>query len=167
VGGGDVSTALGTNLSANVSIGILSIADAKGISGSLAANNWTQVIPFNGIWPTAAGSGIAGNAGTNDYTPITEGVYSLWGYEVVVYPISTTGLNISSANDQDITLAQLGDQNTAGTFLGVLDNQTLTPTPVVGSLVNEIVNSQPGGATAIPIGLMTSGRTSVGGTITP
>jgi hypothetical protein len=61
----------------------------------------------------------------------------------------------------------LGDQNTAGTFLGVLDNQTLTPTPVVGSLVNEIVNSQPGGATAIPIGLMTSGRTSVGGTITP
>jgi len=167
VGGGDVSTALGTNLSANVSIGILSIADAKGISGSLAANNWTQVIPFNGIWPTAAGSGIAGNAGTNDYTPITEGVYSLWGYEVVIYPISTAGLNISSANDQDVTLAQLGDQNTAGTFLGVLDNQTLTPTPVVGSLVNEIVNSQPGGATAIPIGLMTSGRTSVGGTITP
>jgi hypothetical protein len=166
VGGGDIRTALGYNAASNTAVSYLSLADAKAISGSAAANNWTQVLPFDGIWPTAAGAGIAGNTGTNDFSPICEGVYPCWGYEVVVYPISATGLNISSANDQDVTLAQLGDQNTAGTFLGVLDSQALAPaTP--GSLVNEIVNSQPTGATAIPIGIMQSSRTSVGGFITP
>jgi len=163
VGGGDMRTALGYNNAANMSIAYMSFADAKAISGSAGANNWTQVLPFNGMWPTAAGAGIAGNTGTNDFSPICEGVYPCWGYEVVIYPL----VNPSSLNsDQNLTVSQLGDQNTPGTILGVLDSQG-AGVPLVGSLQNEIELSKPTGATAIRISDMVSGRTSVGGTITP
>ena len=159
VGGGDIKTALGYNNAANMSFAILSFADAKGITGV----NWSQVLPFNGMWPTAAGTGISGNTSTNDFSPVCEGVYSLWGYEVVIYPL----VNPNSLNsDQNLTVSQLGDQNTPGTILGVLDSQG-AGTPVVGSLQNEIELSKPNGATAIRISDMVSGRTSVGGTITP
>ena len=162
VAGSDVATELGYSNANNQAIAMLSISDAKGITGV----NWSQVIPFNGGWPTAAGSGISGNTSTNDFSPITSGVYPCWGYEVVVYP-NVDPSSISS--DQNLTAAQLGNQTTTGTILGVLDAQTLINggSPLVGSLENEIVSSQPNGATAIPLAAMVSSRSSVGGTITP
>lgn len=161
VGGGDVKTELGYNNAANQAIGYLSFADAKGITGI----NWSQVLPFNGIWPTAAGSGVSGNTGTNDFSPITSGVYTCWGYEVVIYPtVDPSSIN----SDQNLTVAQLGNQSTSGTILGVLDAVTVG-TPVVGSIDNEIELSKTlsPGATAIRINDMVSSRASVGGTITP
>ena len=164
VGGGDIKTALGTNNAANQSIAYLSFADAKGISGV----NWSQVISFNGMWPTAAGAGIHGNSGTNDFSPIVLGMYPHWANEVVVYPIVDPS---SISSDQNLTVSQLGDQNTAGTLLGVLDYQTKYSNPggptILGSLENEIENSKVNGATAIRLSDMTSFRFSVGGTITP
>jgi hypothetical protein len=162
VGGGDIKTELGYNNPNNQSISYLSISDAKGITGV----NWSQVLPFNGLWPTAAGAGIANNTGTNDYTPIAEGLYPCWGYEVLVYP-NVDPSSISA--DQNLTAAQLGNQSVAGTILGVLDAQTLINggSPIAGSIENEIELSKPTGATAIRLSDMVSSRQSVGGTITP
>jgi hypothetical protein len=161
VGGGDIATALATNLPGNTAVGALSINDAKSI-GTTA--NWAQVIPYNGVWPTAAGPGISGNTGTNDYTPITTGKYSFWGQEVVVYPVVDPS---SIYTDQNLSAAQLGDQITSGTILGVLDSQSGGGAPLVGSLENEIELSKPTGATAIRLSDMSASRSAPGGTITP
>ena len=163
VGGGDIKTEMGYSSISNQAISYLSLSDAKGITGV----NWSQVLPFNGVWPTTAGAGIAGNSTvTNDFSPITKGVYTCWGYEVVVYPT----VDPSSINaDQNLTATLLGNQTTAGTILGVLDN-TAVGTPLVGSIDNEIElskNPTAGPATAIRIHDMVSSRSSVGGTITP
>ena len=162
VGGGDIATELGYNNANNQAISYLSIADAKSVTGTA----WSQVIPFNGGWPTAAGSGISGNSGTNDYSPISSGMYPCWGYEVLVYP-NVDPSSISS--DQNLTAAQLGNQTVSGTILGVLDSQTLINggSPLVGSIENEIELSKSTGATAIRLSDMLSSRSSVGGTITP
>ena len=164
VGGGDIKTELGYNNTANTGIAYLSLADAKGVTGV----NYSQVLPFNGIWPTAAGAGIHGNTGTNDFSPITMGMYTCWGNEVVVFPV----VDPSSINsDQNLTAAQLGDQTTTGTLLGVLNYQTKFSNPggptLPGSIENMIELSKPTGATAIRLSDMTSFRFSVGGTITP
>lgn len=165
VGGGDIKTALGYNNAANQSISYLSMADAQNILSG-AANNWSQVMPFDGLWPTAAGPGIKGNTGTNDFSPVCEGYYPCWGVEVVVYPVDSGGF----AADQNLTTTTLGDQNTPGTLLGVLDYQTKFSggTAPSGSLENEIlVSENPGPATAIRLSEMVSSRASVGGTIAP
>jgi hypothetical protein len=164
VGGGDIGTVMKNNNAANMSITMLSMSDAKSLTGS----TFSQIIPFNGGWPTAAGSGIAG-ATTNDFTPYTLGQYSLWGYEVCIYPIADPS---SLHTDQNLTASQLGDQNTSGTILGTLDFQT-SGTPVAGSLENEIQNSKTGAggttapATAIRINDMHATRAIVGGPIFP
>jgi hypothetical protein len=164
IAGGDIKNALGVTDSQNLSIGYLSLSDAKAIlSGT--ANQWSQVISLNGAWPTAAGLGIHGNNGTNDFTPICAGFYGLWSYEVVVYP----NVNPSSlSSDQNLTAAQLGNQTTTGTILGVLDKVN-TQTPISGSLDFEIQSSKTGspGATAIRLLDMVSSRTAVGGPIAP
>ena len=163
VGGGDIKKALAYPHANNTTLSYLSFADAKGITGQ----NWSQVIALNGVWPTAAGVGIRGNTGTNDFSPIAAGSYGYWGYEVVVYPNVAPS---SLSTDQDLVAGQLGNRTTPGTFLGVLDAQTydgVLATPAIGSLENEIENSKVGGATAIRLSDMTSSRTSVGGTITP
>jgi hypothetical protein len=162
VGGGDIKTALGYSNSVNQSISYLSLSDAKGITGV----NWSQVLSINGLWPTAAGSGIKNNGGTNDFSPICLGLYPHWAAEVVIYPLKDPS---SISSDQDLNATQLGDQNTPGSILGVLDYQTKFSggTAPNGSLENEIIKSQPGGATAIRLSDMTSSRASVGGTITP
>ncbi len=164
VGGGNIATELAYNNAANQAISYLSMGDARTITGV----NWSQVIPFNGLYPTAAGAGISGNTGTNDFTPIAEGLYPCWGYEVLVYP----NVDPSSINsDQNLTAAQLGNQSATGTILGVLDAQTLINggSPLVGSIENEIELSKTAanGATAIRLSDMVSSRQSVGGTITP
>jgi hypothetical protein len=164
VGGGDIKNAMKITDAANMSIAYLSVGDAQSIlSGS--ANNWSQVIALNGLWPTAAGPAIHGNTGTNDYTPVTTGFYPYWAYEVVVYPNVDPS---SLSSDQNLTKAQLGNQTTTGTILGVLDKVNAA-TPVVGSIDNEILASKTGspGATAIRLADMTSSRTSVGGAISP
>jgi hypothetical protein len=163
VGGGDIKTSLGNNNAANQAIAYLSIADAKSVVAG-AANNWSQVITFNGLWPTAAGSGIKGNVGVNDYSPITLGYYPCWGLEVLVHPT-----NPGLISDQDITKNQLGDQTTPGSFMGVFNAQTLINggSPIVGSIENEIELSKPTGATAIRLNEMYNSRASVGGTISP
>ena len=164
VGGGDIKNAMKNNNAANTTISYLSVGDAQSIlSGS--ANNWSQVIALNGLWPTAAGPAIHGNTGTNDFTPVTTGYYPYWAYEVVVYPNVDPS---SLSSDQNLTKAQLGNQTTTGTILGVLDKVNAA-TPVVGSIDNEILASKTGspGATAIRLADMTSSRTSVGGSISP
>jgi len=165
VGGSDVKTEMQNNNPNNQAIGYLSIADAKGITGV----NYSQILPFNGIWPTAAGAGISGNIGTNDYSPITSGAYGLWAAEVLVYP--TVNPQTLPAGDQNLTDTQLGNQTATGTILGVLDYQTKFSNPggpvILGSLEAEIEASKAGGATAIRLSDMVSARASVGGTIVP
>jgi hypothetical protein len=159
VAGSDVGNAMKVTDAQNLSLGYLSVSDAKSITGV----NWSQVIALNGLWPTAAGPGISGNIGTNDFTPVCAGFYPYWSYEVVVYPtVNPSGLS----NDQNLTAAQLGNQTTAGTILGVLDKVNAA-TPISGSLDNEIQNSKTSGATAIRVSDMTSSRAAVGGAISP
>jgi hypothetical protein len=160
VGGGDIKNSLNNGNAANQAISYLSIADAKGVGSA----NWNNVVSFNGLWPTAAGAGIHGNAGTNDYSPITLGYYPCWGLEVVVHPI-----NPGLISDQTITKTQLGDQTTPGSFMGVFNAQTLINggSPIVGSIENEIELSKIGGAIAIRLSDMLNSRSAVGGTISP
>ena len=152
----------------NQSISYLSINDAKGINNG--GGNWSTVMAFNGMWPTAAGPGIHGNSGTNDYSPITLGFYPLWGFEVLVHPESSSTATVIPG--QDLTYGQLGDQTTPGSFMGVFNAQSYQNggAVTVGSIEYEVILSQPGGATAIPIAAMQNGvntRPSVGGTIYP
>jgi hypothetical protein len=163
VGGGDIKNSLNNNNAANQAIGYLSIADAK----SVGSANWNNVISVNGLWPTAAGAGIHGNTGTNDYSPITLGYYPCWGLEVLVHPV-----NPGLISDQNITKNQLGDQSTPGSFMGVFNAQTKISgggSPLVGSIENEIELSKTGspGATAIRLSDMLNSRAAVGGTIAP
>jgi hypothetical protein len=162
IGGGDIKAELAYHTNANQAISYLSISDAKSIlSGN--PNNWSQVISFGGAWPTAAGSGIHGQIVTNDYTPVIWGNYPFWNYEVVIYPNVDPS---SLSSDQNLTAAQLGNQSTPGTILGVLDHQT-TGTPTLGSIENEIELSKTNLATAIRLSDMNASRSTVGGVITP
>jgi len=162
VGGGDIKNELNYNNANNLSIAFLSIADAKGAG----ASNWAQVVSFNGLWPTAAGSGIQGNTGTNNYAPITSGFYPCWGNEVLVYP-NIDPASIPGEVGQNLTATELGSQSQPGSILGVLD-ATNNP-PIIGSIDNEISLSESGspGATAIRLSEMNSSRQAVGGVITP
>ena len=159
VGGGDIATSLNNNNAANQAIGYLSIGDAK----SVGSANWNNVVSFNGVWPTAAGAGIHGNTGTNDYSPITLGYYPCWGFEVLVYNSVTPPAGISSY--------QLGSGTTPGSFMGVFNAQTSINggSPLAGSIENEIEISKTGspGATAIRLSDMANTRPSVGGLIKP
>jgi hypothetical protein len=166
IGGGDIATALGWTESQNQSIAYLSLADARNVTGV----NWGKVISYNGVWPTAAGPGISGSSGstvTNDLSPVCMGNYPFWNYEVVVYP---TGNPVGGG----ITGTDLGNQTTAGTFLGVLDHQTKFSggSPIGGSLEAEIqasklatYNGNNYGATAVRLSDMTASRETVGGLI--
>lgn len=160
IGGGDIKTSLNNNNVTNQGIAYMSISDGKGVG----ASNWANVVSYNGIWPTRAAAGIHGNTGTNDYSPITDGYYPNWGYEVLVLPI-----NPGLITDQDITQTELGDEFTPGTFMGVFNAQTLFNggSPLTGSIEADIVASQPSGATAIPLAAMLSNRSAVGGVISP
>jgi hypothetical protein len=166
VGGGDIKTELGYADFTNTAIAYLSMNDAKGILSG-GGNAWSQVISFNGLWPTVAGPGIHGNAGTNDYTPITTGLYPCWGNEVLVHIVNPA----SGYTDQDITQNQLGNQARPGSFLGVLNAQSFLNSGAltVGSIENEIELSKTNlpGAVAIRLSDMTSSRQNVGGNITP
>lgn len=162
IGGGDIANAMKVNDVQNLSIAYLSLADAQKINTSI---NWSQVLPLNGVWPTAAGKAItSGTTTTNDFTPICAGFYGLWSYEVVVYPNVDPN---SLSTDQNLTHAQLGSQTTPGTILGVLDR--VTGSPIAGSIDYEIQNSKSvsPGATAIRLADMTSSRAAVGGPISP
>lgn len=166
IGGGNIANSLNNPSANNQAIAYLSIGDSK----SVGSANWANVVSYNGIWPTAAGAGIHGNAGTNDFSPITLGYYPLWGYEVFVRPINPGGIA-----DQDITQFELtgaSGTDTAdypGSFLGVFNAQSLNNGGVVtvGSIEDEIILSQPSGATGITLAAMVNSRQQVGGTIYP
>ncbi len=169
VGGGDLRLAL--NLSkgiTNLSIGMLSFADAK----SLGSSNWANVVALNGFWPTTAGIGLRGNSVTNDFSPVKNGYYSAWAEETLVYSTSQSGIaDNGSIGGSKITDTALGNGTTAGSFLGVFNAHNYA-SPVAGSLDNEIFVSQSVGgtgypATAIRLGDMKSNRAAVGGEITP
>ena len=162
VGGGDIKNELNYADSTNTSIAYLSMNDSKGVG----AANWANVVSFNGLWPTAAGAGIHGNISTNDYTPITTGMYPCWGNEVLVHIVDPKS---GGYTDQDITKTQLGNQTVPGSLLGVLNAQSYLNggSLTVGSIENEIELSKPNGAVAIRLSDMTSSRQNVGGVITP
>ena len=156
IAGSDIRTALKIADAQNQSIAYLSFADAQ----SAAGVNWGSVIAFNGTWPTAAGAGITGTT-TNDLSPVCLGNYPFWTYEVVIYP---TADPISGGS---ITQAQLGNQTTPKSLLGVLDNVSTSNVTLLGSLDNEIQASKTvsPGATAIRLYDMVAARGSVGGPI--
>lgn len=158
VSGGDIKNSLNNNNVSNTAIAYLSVADAKGVG----AGNWSNVVSFNGFWPTAAGAGIHDNSGTNDYSPILLGYYPCWGLEVLAY-------DTQQYTDQDITPGQLGTGSTPGSFMGVFNAQTLNNggAPIVGSIEREIDISKPNGATGIPLVDMQNARAAVGGVISP
>ncbi|MFZ1073413.1 MAG: hypothetical protein WAO21_08250 [Verrucomicrobiia bacterium] len=165
IGGGDIATELGLNNSNNQAIAYLSMNDSRAITST----NWSQVISFEGLWPTAAGANItSGTSTTNDYSPITEGFYPCWGYEVLVHLVDPS---LDSQSDQDISENQLGSQTQPGSFLGVFNAQTFINggSPVVGSIENEIELSKTVApyATAIRWSDMKSNRSAVGGVISP
>lgn len=162
VGGGDIKNSLNNNNTNNQAIAYLSIADSKGVGSA----NWNNVISYDGLWPTAAGPGIHGNTGTNDYSPITLGYYPLWGVEVEVHPINPA---LVPTGDQNITQFQLGNQTTPGSFMGVLNAQSFNNGGVltVGSIENEIELSKVSGATGIRLSDMVNQRATVGGVISP
>jgi hypothetical protein len=168
IGGGDIKAELNIANAANEAIGVLSMSDSQGVGPS--GINWSNVVSFNGFWPTLAGAGIHATTGTNDYSPITLGYYPLWGYEVIVYP-----QNPGLIAGQDISQSQLGTQTTPGSFLGVFNSQTVINggSPLVGSIENEIdisktpSGSPAAGATAIPLADMVANRANVGGLISP
>src|SRR5208282_1072583 len=131
VGGGDIKNELNYNNSNNLAIAYLSMNDSKGVGSS----NWANVVSFDGLWPTAAGTGIHGNIGTNDYSPITMGIYPCWGNEVLVHIVDPAQ---DPAGDQDISKTQLGSQTKPGSLLGVLNAQSYNNGGVltVGSIEN-------------------------------
>ena len=159
IGGGDIANSLNNGNAANQAIAYLSVGDSKGVGSA----NWANVISYNGIWPTAAGAGIHGNTGTNDYSPITLGYYPLWGFEVLVHP------TVPDVHQQDISQFELGDEYTPGSFMGVFNAQSFNNGGVVlqGSIEADIISGQPSGATGIPLAAMVNTRPSVGGTIFP
>jgi hypothetical protein len=169
IGGGDIKNSLNNNNAANQSIAYLSIADAKGVNVN-SGGNWSGVMSYNGIWPTAAGVGIHNNSGTNDYSPITLGYYPLYGFEVLVHYEATGSQTPSTViPGQNLTFGQLGDQLSPGSFMGVFNAQSFNNGGVVlqGSIEADIISSQPGGATGIPLAAMSNSRPNVGGTIYP
>ncbi len=166
VAGGDIKNTLNIANSNNTAIGYISFSDGKGVGFS----NYANVLPFNGVWPTAEGIGILnGQSLTNDFSPITQGYYPLWSELALIHIIDP-----SLAGDQNISQSQLGNNTTPGSFLGVFNYQTKISggSPLPGSIENEVIASQTsaskaGGATAIPLRDMKCSRQSVGGTITP
>jgi len=166
VAGGDIKNTLNNSSVSNTAIGYISFSDGKGVGPS----NYSNVLPFNGVWPTAEGIGILnGQSLTNDFSPITQGYYPLWSELALIHIIDP-----NLAGDQNISQSQLGNNLTPGSFLGVFNAQTKINggSPLVGSIEKEVVDSQTsaskaGGATAIPLRDMKCSRQSVGGTITP
>ena len=74
------------------------MSDCKGVG----ASNWGTVVSYDGFWPTAAGYGLRGNTGTNDYSPITSGYYPIWGFEVIDYPSGGSGATTYSDPGPDL-----------------------------------------------------------------
>jgi hypothetical protein len=167
VGGGDLRDhALADTSANNLSLGFISFNDCRTLG---VGSNWKTVIPFNGIWPTSAGSGVHGNTGTNDFSPITQGYYPLWSELAMVYPADIDNFN---SGDNKISTFQLGDQNNPGSFVWLFNYQTKSHgggAPKVGSIENEIELSKTlaNGATAIRLSDMRANRSTVGGTISP
>jgi len=147
VGGGDIANELNYNSPSNQAIAMLSMGDSKGVG----ASNWLNVVSFDGMWPTAAGAGIRGeaNGATNDFSPICLGYYPCWGTEVLVHIVDPSA---NPPGDQDISQTQLGNNTTPGSFLGVFNAQTKINggSPLIGSVENEIYLSQTNSATAHP-----------------
>ncbi len=172
VGGGNIATALNYASPSNQSIGCLSFADARTVGPQVGSGtsftNWANVVSLNGLWPTAEGAGIHAHVfnTTNDFSPVTTGYYTSWGEEVLVHIVNPAA---NPPGDQNITQTQLGNNTTAGSFLGVFNAQTKINggSPLVGSIENEILLTQPLGATAIRLSDMKSNRGSVGGAIAP
>ncbi|HSY19914.1 MAG TPA: hypothetical protein VK815_16340 [Candidatus Acidoferrales bacterium] len=169
VAGGDLRGAVIDGSANNLSIGLLSVSDAKSAKGDgvISSNaNWGLVCSFNGYWPTTSGAGIHANTVTNNFSPVTSGFFPAWAEEVFIY--STAQNTIS---DSKITDSQLGTGATPGTFLGVFNGQNAA-SPIVGSLDNEIYVSAQSVAgttagtypnTAIRLSDMKTKRDAVGG----
>ena len=146
VGGGDIKTALQYANPGNQSIAYLSFGDAKTVTGS----NWEKILSYNGQYPILNFVPGAPPA-TNDFTPIINGKYSFWAWEMLDSPKSTQW---GTYTDQNLSFAQLTTavNKLKGTGVGSIDNEIATS----GAL-----------RTAIRISEMNVSRAAVGGVISP
>ncbi len=157
VGGGDIANVLKVNQANNTAIAGLSFADAKGVTGV----NWGNMLSYNGQYPVLNYTpGVA--PATNDFGPVITGKYSFWAYEIISWPKQAQyGTYTDQPTPYTVVSALLnklsgynGTTSTKGSFVGG-----------TGSIDNEVLLSQPGGATAIRLNDMHSSRQSVGGPI--
>ena len=142
------------------------MGDSKGVGN---AGNWNNVISYNGIWPTAAGAGIHGNTGTNDYSPITLGYYPLWGLEVLVHPVNP-GVDCRSEHHTRPSWAT--STRPAASWVCSMPKPRTSPAPrplLAASKMksNERDLGSPGFATAIRLVRHENSRSAVGGLISP
>lgn len=167
VGGGNVVTALQGYDPNNQSIAYLSFSDAQKIT----TTNWSNILKYNGLYPIAnwtpsntpaGGSGQVGSGTvtTNDFSPVCDGQYSFWVFEILAYPNSTQWASQSGQNL---------DYNTQFTPLVNRLTATYTGTPLNGAIDYEIELSKTIApyATAVRITDGNVSRKAVGGTIAP
>jgi hypothetical protein len=104
---------------------------------------------------------MIGGATTNDFTPVSNGTYSFWAFEVLAYPKSTQWASVLGQNlDYASQFTPLVNR-----FLA-----TYTGTPINGSIDYEIQLSKtaaPAYATAVRLSEGNVSRSAVGGTIAP
>jgi hypothetical protein len=156
VGGGDVKSVLQTNTPGNQAISFLSIADAKGITGTA----WEKMLAFNGNYPIAGFvPGVAPTA-PYDYSPLIYGKYDLWAFEVLDWPKSGQW---GTYSDQNLSFTQLNN------IMGKLSAHGNTPGVAgpTGSIDNDIFNAQAAGANAVRLCEINVSRPAVGGPISP
>jgi hypothetical protein len=149
VGGGDVKRVLNYTFGNNQAVAILGLADAKGVGSP----NYTKILSYNGVFPIK-GEISGATPATNDFAPIITGKYSLWSFEVLIWP----------------KVGQFGtytDQNITFTLLNNVLTRLSSTTGLPGSIDDEILISQATGATAVRISDMLVDRTTVGGPIAP
>jgi hypothetical protein len=161
VGGSDLRAALQTATAGGQSIGYLSFADGRTVTGV----NWQNMLAYNGVYPIVNWTpGSSWTAATNDFTPVTSGKYSFWATEVLDHPATSAEWNTFLAAGQNLSFSQIN------ALIGRLEATYSGSGTLNGSIDYEIELSKttsPNWATAIRLNDMQVTRQSVGGVIAP
>jgi hypothetical protein len=159
VGGSDLRAALQTPTAGGQSIGYLSFADGRSVTGV----NWQNMLAYNGAYPISNWTpGSSWTATTNDFSPVTTGKYSFWATEELDHPATSAEWNTFLAAGQNLSFSQLN------AIIGRME-ATYTGSPLNGSIDYEIELSKTISpyATAVRLNDMQVTRQSVGGVIAP